>query len=176
MRHFFFHQSRDTTTRGAPSREAHHRGWSGALHAPKLASRSQAEPLDEPVDGLAERGIFAKKGLDLADRVQDRGVIRAAESAADLAERGVAELPHKIHGDLTREGHRLRSVLGLQFRELDPEKFGNLPLDQLDRDARLFVAPEVRERLLSEVHGYFATRHRTDRDRPGQRALELPDV
>src|SRR5206468_549710 len=139
-------------------------------------SGSQGETLREPVNGLAQRGIFAKQGLDLADRVQDRGVIHAAEGAADLGERGVGELPRQIHGDLTREGHRFRPILGLQLGELEPETFGNLPLDQLDRDARLFVAPEVRERLLSEVHGRLTTRHRTDCDHPGQRALELPDV
>ena len=103
-------------------------------------------------------------------------MILAAERAADLGERGVGELPRKKHGDLTREGHGFRPILGPHLGELDPEDFGNLPLYQLDRDDRLFVAPEVCEHLMSEVHGHRATRHRTDRDHPGQRALELADV
>jgi len=99
-------------------------------------SGSQGEPFDEPVDGLPQRGIFAKKDLDLADRVQDRCVICAAEGAADLGERGMGELPRKMHGDLTRKGHGFRPILGVQLGERDPEELGNLPLYQLDRDDR----------------------------------------
>ena len=70
----------------------------------------------------------------------------------------------------------MRPILGLQLGGLDPEEFGDPPLNQLDGHDRLFVAPEVREHLLSEVHGQLAPRHRTDRDHPRQRALELADV
>src|SRR5437899_5620707 len=87
----------------------------------RISSGSQGELLDEPVDGLPQRRIFAQKGLDLADRVQDRCVILTAEGAADLGKRGVSELPRKIHGDLTRKGHGFRPLLGLQLGELDPE-------------------------------------------------------
>src|SRR2546422_3022824 len=41
--------------------------------------------------------------------------------------------------------------LGPQLGELDPEEFGNLPLYQLDRDDRLFVAPERSEEHTSEL-------------------------
>jgi hypothetical protein len=44
-------------------------------------SGSQGEPFDEPVD-LPQRGIFAKKGLDLADRVDHTTVLQSGVASS----------------------------------------------------------------------------------------------
>ena len=41
------------------------------------------------------------------DRVQDGGVVLAAEGAADLGQGGVGELAGEVHGHLPREGDGL---------------------------------------------------------------------
>src|SRR6266436_6118686 len=83
---------------------------------------SQGNPLGERVDGLLELGIFLDQGLELGDGVDDRRVVFAAEGATDVAERGVGELAREVHGDLTREGDLLGTVLGAHVRELDAEE------------------------------------------------------
>ena len=103
-------------------------------------------------------------------------MVLAAEGTADVGERSVRELPRQIHRDLARQGHGFRAVPGLQVGERDAEEFRDLALDQLDREDLLFFAPEIRERLLREVHAHLATGHRAERDHPGQGALELADV
>src|SRR5205807_2351669 len=92
---------------------------------------SQRDPLDEPVHGLAELGIFLEEGLDLVDRVQDGRVVLAAEGAADLGERGVGELTREVHRDLPREGDGPRPVLRLEVGELYAEELGDASLDLL---------------------------------------------
>ena len=103
-------------------------------------------------------------------------MILAAEGAADLGERGVGELAREVHRDLAREGDGLRPVLGLEIRDLDPEEVADLPLDLVDRDDLLFLAPELAENLLREIHRHLPTGERAEGDHPRERALELPDV
>ena len=125
---------------------------------------------------LLEFGIFLEQALDLVDGVQDGGVVLAAEGAADLGERGVGELAGEVHRDLAGEGDGLGAVLGPHVGELDAEELGRLPLDVLDGDDLLFLAPEVGEDLLGELDAHLAAGERAEGDHPGERALDLADV
>ena len=60
--------------------------------------------------------------------------------------------------------------------ELDAEELGDLPLDVLDGDDLLVLAPEFGEDLLGQLHAHLAAGEGAEGDHPGERALELADV
>src|SRR5713226_9529896 len=137
---------------------------------------SQADPLDERVDCLLELGILLDQGLQFGDGVEDGSMVLPAEGTADIAQRGVGELAGEIHGDLPWEGHGLGAILRPHVRELDAEDLGDFSLNVLDRDDLLFLAPEVGEHVLGELHAHLPTRQRAEGDHTGQGALDLADV
>src|SRR5215510_4157842 len=102
---------------------------------------SQRYPLGQRVDSLLELRVLLDHRLKLGDRVEHRGVVLAAEGAADVAQGSVSELTREIHGDLAGEGHRLGPVLGAHVGELDAEELCRFALDVLDGDDALFLAP-----------------------------------
>ena len=68
------------------------------------------ERLEEGVDKVVEIAVAFPHRLDLADRVNDRRVMLAAEAPADLGKRCVRELLAQIHRDLAGDCDRFRVV------------------------------------------------------------------
>ena len=66
--------------------------------------------------------------------------------------------------------------LALRSAELDAEEVADLPLDLLDGDDLLFLAPQVGQHFLGEVDAHLAAGEGAEGDHPGERALELADV
>ena len=106
---------------------------------------SQGDALDKPVDRLAQFGIFLEQHLHLIHGVQNRGVILAAEGAAHLGQGRVGELARQVHGDLPGECDGLCPILRLEVGEPNAEEIADLPLDLVDRDELLLLAPELAE-------------------------------
>ena len=77
---------------------------------------------------------------------------------------------------LAREGHGLGAVLGAHVGELDAEELGGLPLDVLDGDDPLFLAPQVGEDVLGQLDAHLASGQGAVGDHPGERSLDLADV
>ena len=96
-------------------------------------------------------GSSCSKVLHFVDGVENGRVILAAEGAADFGEGGVRELAGEVHRDLTRERDGLGAALGAHVGELDAEEVGGLPLDVLDGDDFLVLAPEIGEDFLGEI-------------------------
>src|SRR5215813_7403112 len=116
---------------------------------------SQRYPLGQRVDSLLELRVLLDHRLELGDRVEDGGMVLAAEGAPDVTQRRVGELAREIHRDLTGEGHRFGPVLGAHVGELDAEELGRLALDMLDGDDPLFLAPQVGEDVLGELDAHL---------------------
>ena len=107
-----------------------------------VAVGSQRDGLGKGVEGLLEFWIVLEEGADLGDCMEDGGMVLAAKRSADFGEGSMGELASEVHGDLTRESHRLGAVFGAHVGELDAEELGRLPLDVLDGDDLLFFSPE----------------------------------
>src|SRR5439155_4723500 len=131
---------------------------------------------DDVVDRLLELGVLLEEGLDLLDRVEDGGVVLAAEAAADVRVGMAGELAGEIHGDLAGKGHGLGAGLGAEILGPDREDLGDPPLDVLDGDAALVGSPDVGEDFLGQVKGQLATGEGAEGADPDQRTLELADV
>ena len=58
----------------------------------------------ELLDRAGEGGIFQDASLDLADRVDDGGVVSAVEGGGDLREGEIGELAAEVHGELAGTG------------------------------------------------------------------------
>src|SRR5262245_28362873 len=81
--------------------------------------RSSLERLHKAVDEPVEFGIRLALALDLADRVDDGGVVLSAEALADLGKRRLGQRLRQVHRDLTRSGDGLGVVLRLELGQLD---------------------------------------------------------
>src|SRR3990170_5565720 len=124
-----------------------------------------------------EQAIFTDEACDVRGRVDDGGVITAAEAIADLGKRAVGELPAEVHGDVSRIDDRPGSALPDQLLERDSETLGDHLLDPLHRDlGRLSLGEDVLQDLLRELDRNGAAGQRRERDDARQRSLELADV
>src|SRR6267142_6483415 len=88
----------------------------------------------------------------------------------------MGKLASEVHRDLTGERDRPGAHLGLEIRELDAKEVADPPLDLVDGDDLLFVAPELAENLLSKLHGHLAAGERAERDHARERSLQLTNV
>ena len=88
------------------------------------ACGSQVNALDQPLDGLVERGIFPHQRLDLIDGMEHGRVVLATEGQADLGEGGVGEVARQIHGDLTEKATALVRFLALRSESVNTRRDG----------------------------------------------------
>jgi hypothetical protein len=70
-----------------------------------MAPVFSAERLYEIVDKAVEISIALPKRVDLANRVNDRRMVFAAEALPDLRQRGIRQRLAQIHGNLARQRH-----------------------------------------------------------------------
>ena len=68
---------------------------------------------DEFLDGIIELDIFVAFFADLVVSMDDRRMVTAAETAANLGQGSIGELTAQIHGDLPRESQIARALLGV---------------------------------------------------------------
>src|SRR5260370_38058732 len=73
--------------------------------------------------------------FDLVDRMQHRGVVLAAELAADLRKRSGGELLDDIHRHLARKSDRARVTADLEVLLPQIKVLADSFLDQVDGDA-----------------------------------------
>src|SRR5215470_4058037 len=166
------------TTRKRPGRRAWRVQALRGQAAGKLGGGggSQRYPLGQRVDSLLELRVLLDHRLELGDRVEDGGMVLAAERAPDVTQRRVGELARKIHGDLTGEGYRFGPVLGPHVGELDAEELSRLALDVLDGDDPLLLAPQVGEDVLGQLDAHLASGEGAVGDHPREGTLDLPDI
>src|SRR3974390_2124938 len=106
----------------------------------RLRSRSGTELLGELVEQPVQVLVPLAHFLDLLDRMQDRGVVLAAELPPDLRQGSLGQVFGQIHGDLTRIHDRAGVVLGLDLHQPQAELLGDRFLDRFDgHPARLGV-------------------------------------
>src|SRR5437868_11213506 len=110
--------------------------------------RSALQHPAQQFDILGERRVGARQLFDLAHRVHDRGVIPAAELAADLRQRSRRQLLGQIHRDLTRAGDGAGAAIGGHLAQLYVEVLGDLFLNFVDRHPPLVRAEEIVQHLL----------------------------
>src|SRR5580704_8981434 len=100
------------------------------IHAAELAL--------EDLEVGANLGIARPEGLDLPHRADDRRVIPVAERATELGEAALEPLLAQVHGDVSREGDALVTILRQEIHRAQLEVVADDALDVLD--AR-FVGP-----------------------------------
>src|SRR5262245_51025850 len=146
--------------------------WKGVWRTALTSSKGLYEAVDEPV----EIGIPLPEGVDLAEGVNDRGVVFPTKALADLRKGRAGERLRQVHGDLAGDGHGLGVVLGLEIRELDVVVVGHELLDHLDRDRLVFGVQEVAEDLVGEGEVDVASGETGVGDEADEAALQLADV
>src|SRR3546814_3842050 len=85
----------------------------------------------QQLDVLGKARVGGFELLHLAHRVHDRGVVAAAELAADFGQRAGGELLGEVHGDLARAGHRAGPARRVHVGDADVEMGGDPLLDFL---------------------------------------------
>src|SRR4051794_10140884 len=126
---------------------------------------------------VVHRPILTDQAGNLGGRVDDGGVVAAAELLADARQRGVRELAGEVHRDLTRVDDVLRPAVAAELLEREVEALGDEILDALDRDLRrLSLREDVLQHVLRELDGHRAPCERREGDDPGERPLQLADV
>src|SRR3546814_6141901 len=76
----------------------------------------------QQLDVLGKARVGGFELLHLAHRVHDRGVVAAAELAADFGQRAGGELLGEVHGDLARAGHRAGPARRVHVGDADVER------------------------------------------------------
>src|SRR5688500_3280865 len=132
-------------------------------------------PLQQ-VDILGKGAVGGAQLFDLLDRVHDRGVVAAAELAADLRQRAGGQLFGQEHGDLARAGDLAGAARRLHVGQLDVEMLGHPLLDFLDGDAAVVGAQQVAQQLLRGFQGHRMTNQGGVGGDAGQRAFQLAHV
>src|SRR5262245_44523741 len=92
------------------------------------------DPSCEFLHPVVHRPVLADDTRDLRGRVDDRGVVAAAELLANLRQRGVCELAREIHRDLPGIDDVLGTAVTCQLAERHREALADELLDPLDRD------------------------------------------
>ena len=129
------------------------------------------------LDLLGERGVVADQALDLAHRVQHRGVVAAAEAPPDLGQRAQRQRLCQIHRDLARAHHIGGAARGQEIGAADIVLPRDDALDVLDLDAlRLLRADQVAHRALGHVHGDRLAGQLVVREQAVERAVEIAAV
>lgn len=82
------------------------------------------DALDKLPNGVIELAVLLPFLGDLVVGMDDRGMIPAAEAAADLGQRGVGELAAEIHGNLPGKSQIAGPLLGQQIVDIDLEVGG----------------------------------------------------
>src|SRR6187399_1890591 len=89
------------------------------------AAELRAELLDRP----REARVLQCAAFDLADGVQDGGVVSAIEGRGDRAQREIGELTRQVHGELARSGDFSRAAGGEDGVDAQLEAGGDGLLD-----------------------------------------------
>src|SRR5262249_22395598 len=144
--------------------------------SPQVKDERCARRSDKRVEQLIDRAVqilvAAPESVDLVNRVQDGGVVLAAELPADLRQRRRGELLHQVHGDLAREGDGLGVAAHLQVLLAQPELLADALLDQVDGDLLLLGGDDVPEHLLGGAQGDRGAGQQAISEEPRQRAFE----
>ena len=143
-----------------------------------IAAVSRASAFELPrqqADVGVELGVARAQLLDLADGVDHRRVVAAAEAAADVGQRLGRQLLRQIHRHLARPGDFAgaagRGHLGLA----DPVMLGDLGLDLVDRNPALVGAQDVGQHFLDERDVDRPPGHHRISADAVERAFELAD-
>ncbi len=132
---------------------------------------------DEFLDGIIELDIFVAFFADLVVSMDDRRMVTAAETAANLGQGSIGELTAQIHGDLPRESQIARALLGVQVIDFYFEVRSYDFLDELERD---FLCLGRREYIFQgfryEIRGNRLFGEGGIGYDTGQRAFQLTDI
>ena len=97
------------------------------------------------LDLFGERPVIADQTFDLADGVQDGGVVTPAEAPPDLRQRAQGQGLGKIHRDLARAHHIGGAPRGKEIAAADIVAARDDPLDFVDLD--LAPCGRIRSRI-----------------------------
>ena len=129
-----------------------HKGPPGPLDQQESTTSGQCGKTREPRAGSVklfeerlnlspQRGVRIEIPPHLADRMEDRAVIAAAEIAPDIDERQLGQLAGKVDADLAREDDARDPRLGPEAVDRDVEVLGDGLLNGLNGDLFRSGAP-----------------------------------
>jgi len=128
------------------------------------------------VDDVLQFAVFIQPLFDLADSMNDRGMVLAAEFFADFRKGRFGHGATEIHGDLAGKGINLQFFGGFKVRDGNIVERGHVFLDVVDADHLLTVVQNVLQGLSGHGLVDIASRQGGISPQAGQGTFQLPDI